>query len=140
MTAGRERAGHALKGFDIVPAVPAALVEDPASAYTAMRRDLLPYFSLPFYRAMLERSGFGAEIEAYDAASGEVEKMEAAISERFLGQLTAVGDASAVRSGIERYRAVGATYAVRRADPEDGLRGDAPGGDRVAARTPQGRC
>ncbi|MGH2855748.1 MAG: LLM class flavin-dependent oxidoreductase [Solirubrobacteraceae bacterium] len=109
VTAGRERAGRTLKGFDIVPAVPAAVLEDPAGAYAAMRRDLLPYFSLPFYRAMLERSGFGAEIEGYDAASGDVGQMEAAISERFLGQLTAVGDASAVRAGLERYRAAGAS-------------------------------
>jgi F420-dependent oxidoreductase-like protein len=109
VTKGRERAGHTLKGFDIVPAVPAAVVDDPASAYTTMRRDLLPYFSLPFYRAMLERSGFDAEIAAFDAAAGDVEKMGAAISERFLSQLTAVGDAAAVGAGLERYRAAGAT-------------------------------
>ena len=42
----------------------------PRTPYAAMRSDLLPYFGLPFYRAMLERSGFGAEIEAFDAAAG----------------------------------------------------------------------
>ena len=68
VTAGRERAGKTLEGFDVVPAVPTALVEDPAAPYAAMRRDLLPYFGLPFYRAMLERSGFGTEIEAFDAS------------------------------------------------------------------------
>lgn len=109
VTRGRERAGHTPKGFDIVPAVPSAIVEDPASAHATMRRDLLPYFSLPFYRAMLERSGFDAEIAAFDAAAGDVEKMQAAISERFLSQLTAVGDAAAVGAGLERYRAAGAT-------------------------------
>ncbi len=109
VTAGRERAGHTLKGFDVVPAVPAAVVADPAAAYAALRRDLLPYFSLPFYRAMLERSGFGAELAAFDAAGGQVEQMQAAISEPFLEQLTAVGDEAAVRAGVERYRAAGAT-------------------------------
>jgi F420-dependent oxidoreductase-like protein len=109
VTKGRERAGHTLKGFDIVPAVPAAVVDDPASAYAKMRRDLLPYFSLPFYRAMLERSGFDAEIAEFDAADGDVEKMQAAISERFLAQLTAVGDAAAVSAGLGRYLAAGAT-------------------------------
>jgi alkanesulfonate monooxygenase SsuD/methylene tetrahydromethanopterin reductase-like flavin-dependent oxidoreductase (luciferase family) len=106
---GRERAGKTLEGFDVVPAVPTALVQDSAEPYAAMRKDLLPYFGLPFYRAMLERSGFGAEIEAFDAASGDVEQMQAAISERFLEQLTAVGDAAAVNAGLERYRAAGAT-------------------------------
>ncbi len=109
VTKGRERAGHTLRGFDIVPAVPSAVVDDPASAYATMRRDLLPYFSLPFYRAMLERSGFDAEIAAFDAAAGDVEQMGAAISERFLSQLTAVGDAAAVVAGLGRYRAAGAT-------------------------------
>lgn len=69
VTAGRERAGLTLEGFDIVPAVPAALVEDRAVAYAALRRDLIPYFGLPFYRTMIGRSGFGAEIEAYDGAA-----------------------------------------------------------------------
>jgi alkanesulfonate monooxygenase SsuD/methylene tetrahydromethanopterin reductase-like flavin-dependent oxidoreductase (luciferase family) len=109
VAAGRERAGLTLEGFDVVPAVPAAVVADPTEAYTALRRDLLPYFSLPFYRAMLERSGFDAELAAFDAAGGQVEEMQAAISERFLEQLTAVGDEAAVRAGVERYRAAGAS-------------------------------
>jgi probable F420-dependent oxidoreductase len=109
VTAGRERAGKTLAGFDIVPAVPTALTEDRAGAYATMRRDLLPYFGLPFYRAMIERSGFGADLAAYDAAAGDVERMGAAVSEDFLDQLTAVGDESQVRAGVERYRAAGAT-------------------------------
>src|SRR6185436_996347 len=57
---GRERAGKSLDGFDVVAAVPAAAVEDPAQAHASLRRELIPYFGLPFYRAMLERSGFDA--------------------------------------------------------------------------------
>jgi alkanesulfonate monooxygenase SsuD/methylene tetrahydromethanopterin reductase-like flavin-dependent oxidoreductase (luciferase family) len=106
---GRERAGLTLEGFDIVPAVPTALVEDPTAAFGAMRRELLPYFGLPFYRAMLERSGFDSDIEAFDAASGDVDAMQAAISEDFLEQLTAVGEESAVHAGLDRYRDAGAT-------------------------------
>ncbi len=109
VSAGRERAGLTLEGFDIVPAVPAALTDDPAPAFAAMRRDLLPYFSLPFYRAMLERSGFGEDIAAFDAASGDFTAMQAAISEDFLRQLTAVGGEAEVHAGIERYRTAGAT-------------------------------
>jgi probable F420-dependent oxidoreductase len=106
---GRERAGKELDGFDVVAAVPAALTDDRDAAYAAMRRDLLPYFGLPFYRAMLERSGFGEDIAAFDAAGGDVEAMQAAISDRFLEALTAAGDEQAVLDGIERYRAAGAT-------------------------------
>jgi alkanesulfonate monooxygenase SsuD/methylene tetrahydromethanopterin reductase-like flavin-dependent oxidoreductase (luciferase family) len=109
LTTGRERAGLSLDGFDVVAAVPSALTDDHGGAYQAMRGDLIPYFGLPFYRAMIERSGFGADIEAYDGAGGDLEAMQAAISEEFLQQLTAVGDEPAVRGGVARYREAGAT-------------------------------
>lgn len=107
---GRARAGLGLEGFDIVAAVPAARVEDPAAAVASMRRDLLPYFSLPFYRAMIERSGFAEDLAAYDAAAGrgDVEAMQAAVSERFISELAAIGSDEDVRAGIARYRAAGA--------------------------------
>jgi F420-dependent oxidoreductase-like protein len=108
---GRERAGKDLDGFDVVSAVPSACVEDTAQAWAAMRRDLIPYFGLPFYRAMLERSGFGDDIAGDDEAAGrgDMDGMQAAISEGFLRVLTAVGDAGEVRAGIERYREAGVT-------------------------------
>jgi alkanesulfonate monooxygenase SsuD/methylene tetrahydromethanopterin reductase-like flavin-dependent oxidoreductase (luciferase family) len=108
--AGRERAGLPLDGFDVVAAVPAALTDDREAAYRAMRKDLIPYFGLPFYRAMIERTGFGGDIEAYDraASAGDFEAMQGAISEGFLDELTAVGDESALAGGIERYRDAGA--------------------------------
>jgi alkanesulfonate monooxygenase SsuD/methylene tetrahydromethanopterin reductase-like flavin-dependent oxidoreductase (luciferase family) len=106
---GRERAGLTLDGFDIVPAVPTALTDECGNAYAAMRMELIPYFGLPFYRAMIERSGFGADIERYDAAGGDLPAMQAAISDGFLEQLTAVGSESDVRGGLERYRQAGAT-------------------------------
>jgi alkanesulfonate monooxygenase SsuD/methylene tetrahydromethanopterin reductase-like flavin-dependent oxidoreductase (luciferase family) len=126
VTAGRERAGKTMAGFDVLAAVPAAAVEDRASTYAAMRGELLPYFGLPFYRAMLERAGFGQEIEAFDQAAGDMDAMQAAISERFLGQLAAVGDATGVRAGIERYREAGVNTPcvgpVAHADVEATLR------------------
>jgi alkanesulfonate monooxygenase SsuD/methylene tetrahydromethanopterin reductase-like flavin-dependent oxidoreductase (luciferase family) len=106
---GRRRAGKDLDGFDVVAAVPSALTEAPAEAWMAMRRDLLPYFGLPFYRAMLERSGFGDDIATYDQAAGDAGAMQAAISERFLRALTAVGDEEEVHAGIRRYREAGVT-------------------------------
>ncbi len=111
VTKGREAAGRSLEGFDVVAAVPSAVTGDVSEPYAAMRRDLLPYFGLPFYRAMLERSGFGDDIAAFDAAAqkGDGEGMQAAISDAFLEVLTATGDEDAVRAGIERYRSAGTT-------------------------------
>jgi alkanesulfonate monooxygenase SsuD/methylene tetrahydromethanopterin reductase-like flavin-dependent oxidoreductase (luciferase family) len=108
VSTGRARAGRTLEGFDVVAAVPAALTDDPGAAYAAMRADLLPYFGLPFYRAMLERSGFEADIAAFDAAGGDVEAMRAAISDEFLSVLTAVGGEQTLREGVQRYRDAGA--------------------------------
>jgi probable F420-dependent oxidoreductase len=125
---GRERAGKDLDGFDIVAAVPSACTDDPTEAWAAMRRDLLPYFSLPFYRAMIERSGFGDDLAGFDqaAAGGDAEQMQAAIPERFLRVLTAVGSAQEVREGVERYRQAGVTSPcvgpIARTDFEQTLR------------------
>jgi alkanesulfonate monooxygenase SsuD/methylene tetrahydromethanopterin reductase-like flavin-dependent oxidoreductase (luciferase family) len=86
VTKGREHAGKTLEGFDIVAAVPSALTDDEAGAYATMRKDLLPYFGLPFYRAMLERSGFEADIAALRRGRrrGDGDAMQRAISEDFL--------------------------------------------------------
>ncbi|HEX2087993.1 MAG TPA: LLM class flavin-dependent oxidoreductase [Solirubrobacteraceae bacterium] len=109
VTKGREKAGKPLDGFDVVAAVPSAVTDDVAAAYATMRADLLTYFSLPFYRAMIERSGFGDDIAAFDqaASSGDGEGMKAAISDQFLELLTATGDEDAVRAGVARYRDAG---------------------------------
>jgi alkanesulfonate monooxygenase SsuD/methylene tetrahydromethanopterin reductase-like flavin-dependent oxidoreductase (luciferase family) len=106
---GRERAGKTLEDFDIIAAVPSALTGDVAAVDEVMRRDLLPYFGLPFYRAMLERSGFAADIAGYDAAAGDPAAMGAASSDEFLRTRRAVGDEDAVRAGIRRYLDAGAT-------------------------------
>jgi probable F420-dependent oxidoreductase len=108
---GRERAGKNLEGFDVVAAVPGAATPDPEAARNAMRGDLLPYFGLPFYRKMIERSGFGDDIARFDEAAGrgDVDAMRVAIGDEFLGVLCAIGDDEALRAGVERYHEAGAT-------------------------------
>jgi alkanesulfonate monooxygenase SsuD/methylene tetrahydromethanopterin reductase-like flavin-dependent oxidoreductase (luciferase family) len=127
---GRERVGRTLKGFEIVAAVPGALTDDPAQAYASIRGELMTYFSLPFYRTMLERSGYGADIAAFDAARGDAEAARAAISDEFLTALTAVGDEAAVRAGVERYAEAGVTLPclgpISKTDFEATLRAAAP--------------
>ena len=83
MRAGRERAGKTLEGFDVVAAVPSAVTDDKDAAYEMMRTDLISYWSLPFYRAMIEGSGFGDDIAAFDAGmqAGDVDRARAAISD-----------------------------------------------------------
>jgi alkanesulfonate monooxygenase SsuD/methylene tetrahydromethanopterin reductase-like flavin-dependent oxidoreductase (luciferase family) len=127
---GRERAGRPLDGFEVIAAVPGALTDEPTGAYAAIRGELMTYFSLPFYRAMLERSGYGADIAAFDATRGDVDAARAAISDEFLSALTAVGDESAVRAGVERYADAGVTLPclgpISKTDFEATLRAGAP--------------
>ena len=108
---GRERAGKELDGFDIVPAVTVALTDDPGAARATMRQELVTYASLPFYRAMLEGSGFGDDLAAFDEGmqAGDVEKAKAGLSDRLLNALAGIGSADDVRGAVARYRDAGAT-------------------------------
>jgi F420-dependent oxidoreductase-like protein len=108
---GRERAGKSLEGFDIVPAVTVALTNDVKAARATMRQELVTYASLPFYRAMLERSGFGEDLGAFDEGmqAGDTERAKAGLSDGLLESLAGLGSADDVRGAVERYRQAGAT-------------------------------
>jgi alkanesulfonate monooxygenase SsuD/methylene tetrahydromethanopterin reductase-like flavin-dependent oxidoreductase (luciferase family) len=108
---GRARAGKTLEGFDVVAAVPAAVTSEPDVARGQLRQELIPYFSLPFYRAMLERSGYEEDVQGFDRGmqDGGPEAAVAAISDRFLSRLTAIGSADEAIESVRRYRDAGAT-------------------------------
>jgi alkanesulfonate monooxygenase SsuD/methylene tetrahydromethanopterin reductase-like flavin-dependent oxidoreductase (luciferase family) len=108
---GREKAGRSLEGFDIVAAVPSAVTAEPEQARARLRSELTPYFSLPFYRAMLERSGYEDDIAGFDSGMQEAgpEAAIAAISDRFLEALAAIGTAEEAAASVRRYSESGAT-------------------------------
>jgi alkanesulfonate monooxygenase SsuD/methylene tetrahydromethanopterin reductase-like flavin-dependent oxidoreductase (luciferase family) len=106
---GRERAGKALDGFEIVASVPAAVTADRVAAAAAFKSELGRYLALPFYRAMLVKSGFAAEIAAWSAAPGP-----AAVDDRLAGGLGAVGAAETLRAFMAAYRAAGVTLPAIR--------------------------
>jgi F420-dependent oxidoreductase-like protein len=108
---GMERAGREPDGFDVVAAVPSAVTSEPDDARTKLRQDLVPYFSLPFYRAMLERSGYEEDVRGFDRGmeTGDHEAAVAAISDRFLSALGAIGDADEAAASLRRYRDAGAS-------------------------------
>lgn len=101
VTEGRERAGKELDGFDIVAAVPSAVTGEPDEARDKLRQELVPYFHLPFYRSMLERSGFADDVAGADEGKP--------VSDDFLGVLGAIGDAEEAVASVRRYREAGAT-------------------------------
>jgi hypothetical protein len=106
---GRANADKPLEGFDIVAAVPSAVTAEPQGALGRLRSELMPYFSLPFYRAMLERAGFEEDIIRFDRSMREGGSDAAvAISDRFVQTLAAVGTAEDARAAVRRYRDAGA--------------------------------
>jgi alkanesulfonate monooxygenase SsuD/methylene tetrahydromethanopterin reductase-like flavin-dependent oxidoreductase (luciferase family) len=102
---GRARAGKPAEGFDIVAAVPSAVTGEPDQARAQLRSELIPYFSLPFYRKMIELSGYGDDIAAFDAAGGDPAK----ISDGFISTLAAIGGAEEAIATVRRYADSGAT-------------------------------
>ena len=111
VTEGRAKAGKSPEGFDIVAAVPSAVTSEPEQAKAQLRSELIPYFSLPFYRKMLEGSGFAADLEGFDRGMQESgpEAALAAISDDFLSDLAAVGSAEEAAAMVRRYADSGAT-------------------------------
>jgi alkanesulfonate monooxygenase SsuD/methylene tetrahydromethanopterin reductase-like flavin-dependent oxidoreductase (luciferase family) len=106
---GRARAGKPLEGFEIVAAVPAALTADRPAAVALFRTELTRYLALPFYRAMLEQSGFAAEVAAYDRAP-----RPEAVPDRLVAALGGLGDYRAVSAFVTAYREAGVTLPALR--------------------------
>jgi len=106
---GRERTGQSLDDFEIVAAVPAALTVDPGPALTLFRGELTRYLALPFYRAMLQQSGFSADIASYDRAPSA-----AAVPDSLAAALCAIGDFRAISETVAAYRDAGVTLPAIR--------------------------
>ncbi len=103
---GRRRAGKSLDGFEIVAAVPLAITEDVAAGMEAFRGEVRRYLTLPFYRAMLQASGFAEDLAKFDAGG--------VVADRLAGALGAVGHPKTARAYLAAYRDAGVTLpAVR---------------------------
>jgi F420-dependent oxidoreductase-like protein len=109
--AGRKKAGKSLDGFDVVAAVPVCLTSDRSAALDVFRQTVHAYSNLPFYRRMMDASGFKEELEA------------GTISDAMLDELAGIGDESQVREAIKRYREAGVTLPA--AGPFGGHQGAA---------------
>ena len=95
--AGRESAGKAMDGFEIVAGIDSCLTSDRAAALEVYRSTIERYASLPYYRKMMDASGYADEL-----ASGQV-------SEAMIDELAAIGDEGQVRAAIHRFRDAGVT-------------------------------
>ena len=97
LTAARTKAGKSMEGFEIVAAIPVCLTTDRESGLAVFRQTVTRYASLPYYRKILDASGFKDQLEADE------------ISDAMLDELAGIGDEQRVRDAIERYRQAGVT-------------------------------
>jgi F420-dependent oxidoreductase-like protein len=109
VAAARARAGKSIDGFEVVAAIPVCLTTDRAAGLEVFRQTVERYASLPYYRRMMDASGFKEQLEA-----GE-------IGEEMLDQLGGIGDEGRVRDAIDRYQAAGVTLPA--AGPFGGHKG-----------------
>jgi F420-dependent oxidoreductase-like protein len=98
--AGRERAGKGLEGFEIVAALDVSLTSDVQGAREVFRGRFERYAGLPYYRSMLDASGFADAL-----GRGEV-------TDGMLHELAGLGDETAVRDAVRRYRDAGCTLPL----------------------------
>jgi alkanesulfonate monooxygenase SsuD/methylene tetrahydromethanopterin reductase-like flavin-dependent oxidoreductase (luciferase family) len=103
---GRRRAGKTLEGFDVVASVPLAVADDVPAARAAFRAELARYAALPFYRAMMQASGLGEGLRAFDR--------DGAVPDSMAEALGAVGDAATARAYVQAYRQAGVTLPAIR--------------------------
>jgi F420-dependent oxidoreductase-like protein len=95
--AGREKAGKPMDGFEIIAVVPACVTRDRGAAHDVFRQTVLRYASLPYYRKMMDASGFKDELAADQ------------VTEAMITELAGIGDEEDVRDAVRRYRDAGAT-------------------------------
>src|SRR6202165_2373153 len=97
VTAGRQKAGKSMDGFEIVAAINVCLTSDRPAALAVFRQTVERYANLPYYRKMMDASGFKAQLQ------------EGEVSEEMMDELAGIGDEHQVRDAIRRYREAGVT-------------------------------
>jgi alkanesulfonate monooxygenase SsuD/methylene tetrahydromethanopterin reductase-like flavin-dependent oxidoreductase (luciferase family) len=91
--------------FFIGNMIPTCISDDEAAAMAVNRRTLSSYALLPNYRNYWKEAGYEEEMNGVEAAiaAGEMEKVAACLSDRWLADTTLFGSATKVREGIEAW-------------------------------------
>ena len=111
---GAERAGRDVSELEIFACLFAAPGPDRASARDAVRRQLLPYLQLPFYRNMLVASGFEADCDAFDEGmkTSDLPRALAGISDAMVDEIAATGSLEEVAGTLDAFVRAGCTMPV----------------------------
>ena len=100
--------------FFIGDMVPTCIDNDRAAAAAVMRRMLVGYVKLPNYQNYWIEAGYEDEMRAVRAAvaRGDDAAVQAAMSDRWLSDVTLFGPAAEVRDGVDQWRAAGVRTVI----------------------------
>ena len=101
-------------GFFIGNMVPTCIDADRAAAAAVNRRTLTSYVKLPNYQNYWIEAGYEEEMRAVRAAiaRGDDAAVQAAMSDRWLTDVTLFGPAAEVREGVDAWRAAGVRTVI----------------------------
>jgi probable F420-dependent oxidoreductase len=108
---GAERAGRDVSELEVFACMFAAPGPNRASSRDAVRRQLLPYLQLPFYRNMLVASGFAEDCAAFDEgmSTQDLPKALAGISDAMVDGIAATGTIEDVAETLDQFVRAGCT-------------------------------
>lgn len=100
--------------FFIGDMVPTCISDDRAAAAAVMRKVLTSYVKLPNYQNYWIEAGYETEMKAIRAAIAQRDDaaVQAAMSERWLGDVTLYGSATQVRDGVDAWHAAGVKTVI----------------------------
>jgi hypothetical protein len=100
--------------FFIGDMVPTCIDDDRAAAAAVMRKTLTSYVKLPNYQNYWIEAGYGDEMAAVRAAVARRDDaaVQAAMSDRWLADVTLYGSATHVRDGVEAWRSAGVKTVI----------------------------
>ena len=121
MARGAAKAGRRAEDVSVSLLIPTFLSDDHAAAREAARRFLANYLPIPFYNNAFRRSGFTAEIEAFNDAMVRGNRQEAAarLSDRLMDAVCLIGPPSRCRERLAAFREAGVAYPILAAQTVD---------------------
>lgn len=108
---GAERAGRSIEEMEIFGCLFAAPGPDRVSSRNAIRQQLLTYMQLPFYRSVMEASGFDDDLRKFDEKmkEGLIPDALAALSDDLIDDIAATGSPDEIARTLEGFVEAGCT-------------------------------
>jgi len=100
--------------FFIGNMIPTCIADDRDAAAAVMRKTLSGYVTLPNYQRYWIEAGYADEMQAiqHAIAARQTDRIPSLMTDKWLSDCTLFGSATAVREGVEAWRAAGVTTPI----------------------------